>query len=162
MASKEINKEFSNLGLRISRELGKALIEQGHEATGALINSFEWTIKGDSLIVSGNKYWEVVNDGARFSGKQPPISALVKWVRAKGISDPNKTTRQIAFAIAQSIKKDGLQRNWTKTMGKTKEARMGFVEKALEIINRDIDEVIARATQKTVEVSLDKIPSRVG
>ena len=54
----------------------------------------------------GADYIEILNSGRR-SGKRPPIAVLEKWVQSKlGISNAQQR-KQVAFAVANKIAKEG-------------------------------------------------------
>lgn len=75
-------------------------------ASGALINSLNSkvvaTAKKIQLIIEGNDYLENVDQG-RKKGKYPPIRAISKWARIKGIP------QSAVFPIARKIFKFGIK-----------------------------------------------------
>lgn len=78
--------------------------------TGNLKDSFRIVHddEGRPYVASPLVYARVMDEG-RLPGKAPPISALFPWVATKlGGSDPKKI-RSKAFAVAQSIAKNGIE-----------------------------------------------------
>ena len=102
---------------------------------------FYFTSDGDNLkfLFKMNNYWIVFNDGAKWTGakKQPPSDKLESWVRKRGIKlelskrkltkikntkdkgikkqlkaqSYEKKVKQMAFVIARSIGKKGIEAN---------------------------------------------------
>jgi len=108
---KQLAKELLNLE-------AAEIISQGHRATGSLIKSFENPVKDipGGIAIEGlmNRYGLAL-EKKRQPGKPPPVSVLIKWIRTKGISSPNKTTRQIAFAMQEAIRREGIPTTGRKT-----------------------------------------------
>lgn len=83
-----------------------------HKATGKLIDSVHTVVnKGDmqfDVTVSLKDYYYYVEKG-RKSGKRPPYSAILNWIRAKRIvplprqSRKPPTQEQLAFLIQRAI-----------------------------------------------------------
>lgn len=90
---------------------GQELTNQGHRATGQLIDTLENPVTDTSvgIAIDGmmNRYGLAL-EKKRQPGKPPPVSVLIKWIRTKGISSPKRTTRQIAFAIQEAIRREGI------------------------------------------------------
>ena len=99
-----------SLAAEMTLALRKRLLEQGHKATGRGVKSLETRIvpSGDGLLISilGEDYLEFQETGRR-KGSFPPISALEKWVKQKGIAS-GKKAKSIAFAIAKNMQTIGM------------------------------------------------------
>ena len=78
--------------------------------TGQLRDSWRVTQdeNGNYYVGSTLLYAKVMNDG-RLPGKAPPINALFPWVATKLGGSDIKQIRQKAFAVAQSIAKNGIE-----------------------------------------------------
>ena len=112
MAKFEVIKaELDKLGSRLLKEFAKELINQGHKATGSLINSFRKDIlfnpSGYRLTFWCNDYGLYL-EKKRQAGKYVPIAPLMKWIAQKGMASSNKEVRSIAFAISRAIYLEGI------------------------------------------------------
>lgn len=80
-------------------------IELGMNASGQWLNSLEPRVVNGVGEIWGMDYTYWLANG-RKPGKAPPITPLINWVNAKfGIGGTE--AKNIAFAIAQKIKKEG-------------------------------------------------------
>ena len=86
-------------------------------ATGQLLNSLTATVvrtpQGSQLVITYMDYYEAVNLGRRAKKKKVPISALLDWIKIRGIKGRNKRGRfipslSLAFAIQTNIYKYGI------------------------------------------------------
>jgi DNA-binding ferritin-like protein (Dps family) len=87
-------------------------------ASGQLLNSLTATVVSDGkgkseLVITYMDYFEAVNLGRRPQRKKVPISALLDWIRIRGIKGRNKRGRfiknlSLAFAIQTNIYKYGI------------------------------------------------------
>lgn len=95
------------------------LIAEGKRATGNLIKSVrgEVVVEGDvySAVLNVADYYKYVEWGRKAGGKMPPISAILKWVQVKPViprpdtlSRRVPTQKQLAWAIAKSIQRNGI------------------------------------------------------
>ena len=88
------------------RVLAKELRSAGKSASGKLIRSLDYRLSDEAgaihFIFDANDYFTYVDEGRR-PGSYPPIQALDKWARIKGIS------KTAVFAIAKSIYKFGIK-----------------------------------------------------
>lgn len=115
-------------------ELRQNLIALDKDQPGKLLQSIDIKVKQEgSLLVftlSMEDYWKYVDEGRRAGSKMPPISAMLEFIKVRGIKPnnikqvkvKNKTVRkavkqvnrdnalkQVAFAISKSIKKKGIK-----------------------------------------------------
>ena len=102
--------DFNKVGKLIIASLQKELIEQGHDATGNLINSFEQRVievpNSIVLEILMDDYGIYVNEGRAKKRKKVPISALVKWIEQKAIVNGDKKVKSLAFAIPRLCLKE--------------------------------------------------------
>ena len=102
---------FQKVGNFIIKALQMELIEQGHKATGNLVNSFEQRALSlpNSLVLEilMDDYGVYVNNGRKAGGKKVPIDVLVAWIERKAIVSGDKKVKSLAFAIQQTIHKEG-------------------------------------------------------
>ena len=106
-----IKTELDRLGSKMLQKFATELINQGHRATGSLINSFRKDIlfnpSGYRLAFFCNDYGLAL-EKKRQAGKYVPIAPLMRWVAQKGIASSNKEARSIAFAISRAIYLEGI------------------------------------------------------
>ena len=161
--------DFNKVGKLIIASLQKELIEQGHEATGKLINSFEQRVieVPNSIVIEilMDEYGIYVNEGRAKKKKKVPISALVKWIEQKAIVNGDKKVKSLAFAIQQVIwaegsPTDGSSREGTKGSFEftNNGRRKGFID---FVINNELDEVYNELEQQVFEGYDDAIATMV-
>jgi len=99
------------LELEITTALKNRLKAHGHVATGRGLSSLKTRIRaaGDGLIIAiiGEEYLAFQETGRR-AGSFPPVAALERWVKQKGIASEAKQVKRIAFAIAKNMAKIGM------------------------------------------------------
>jgi hypothetical protein len=152
---------FNKVGKLIIASLQKELIEQGHEATGNLVNSFEQRVieVPNSIVIEilMDEYGIYVNEGRKTGGKKVPINVLVDWIERKAIVNGDKEVKSLAFAIQQTIHKEGIP-----TKGSFKFSnngrRKGFID---FVINNELDEVYNELEQQVFEGYDDAIATMV-
>jgi hypothetical protein len=140
--------DYKKIGKLIINELQKELIGQGHEATGNLVNSFEQRVipipDGMALEILMDDYGTYVNNGRKAGGKKVPISVLVEWIERKAIVNGNREVKSLAFAIQQTIFKEG-----SPTAGSfkftTNGRRAGFID---FVIDNELDDVFEELQQE--------------
>ena len=152
---------FNKVGKLIIASLQKELIEQGHEASGNLVNSFEQRVieVPNSIVIEilMDEYGIYVNEGRKTGGKKVPINVLVEWIERKAIVNGDKEVKSLAFAIQQTIHKEGIP-----TKGSFKFSnngrRKGFID---FVINNELDEVYNELEQQVFEGYDDAIATMV-
>lgn len=87
-------------------------------ASGNLYNSLTATVmpgdNGFELVITYADYFKYVNEGRRPLVKRVPLTALLNWIKIRGIKGRNKKGRFIsnlnmAFAIRENIFKYGIR-----------------------------------------------------
>jgi len=87
-------------------------------ASGQLYNSIQYNVIQDGedfiLEISYADYFQYVNRGRRMGVSRVPISALLQWIKLKGIKGRDKKGRfiknlSLAFAIQENIFKFGIR-----------------------------------------------------
>lgn len=153
--------DFKKVGKLIIASLQKELIEQGHEASGNLVNSFEQRVieVPNSIVIEilMDEYGIYVNEGRKSGGKKVPIDVLIQWIYRRGIASGDKEVKNVAFAIQQKIWKEG-----SPTSGSFKFSnngrRKGFID---FVINNELDEVYNELEQQVFEGYDDAIATMV-
>ena len=104
--------DYKKVGKLIIASLQKELLGQGHKATGNLINSFEQRVieLPNSIVIEilMDEYGIYVNEGRKTGGKKVPINVLVEWIERKAIASGDKDVKSMAFAIQNTIHKEGI------------------------------------------------------
>ena len=143
--------DFNKVGKLIIASLQKELIEQGHDATGNLINSFEQRVievpNSIVLEILMDDYGIYVNEGRKTGGKKVPINVLVDWIERRAIVNGDKEVKSLAFAIQQTIHKEGIP-----TKGSFKFSnngrRKGFID---FVIDNKLDNAINELEEQVFE-----------
>ena len=111
---------------RMKRKVGKHYTNAVASGTLEKSLAYRLKIKGSSINVSvyakgkASKYFLAREDGRRAGAKQPPVSAILDWMRIKPIKLRDKETgkfkkptealkKQVAFLIARKIGKQGIK-----------------------------------------------------
>ena len=152
---------YKQVGKLIIASLQKELIEQGHKATGYLVNSFEQRVieLPNSIVIEilMDEYGIYVNEGRKSGGKKVPINVLVDWIEKRAIASGDKEVKSLAFAIQQTIHKEGMP-----TKGSFKFTnngrRKGFID---FVIDNELDEVYNELEQQVFEGYDDAIATIV-
>jgi len=140
--------DFKKVGQFIISSLQKELIEQGHQATGNLVNSFEQRVievpNSIVLEILMDEYGIYVNEGRKTGGKKVPINVLVDWIERRAIVNGDKQVKSLAFAIQQTIHKEGIP-----TKGSFKFSnngrRKGFID---FVINNELDDAVMQLEEQ--------------
>ena len=152
---------YKQVGKLIIASLQKELIEQGHKATGNLVNSFEQRVieLPNSIVIEilMDEYGIYVNEGRKSGGKKVPINVLVDWIEKRAIASGDKEVKSLAFAIQQTIHKEGMP-----TKGSFKFSnngrRKGFID---FVIDNELDGVYNELEQQVFEGYDDAIATIV-
>jgi hypothetical protein len=143
--------DFNKVGKLIIASLQKELIQQGHQASGNLVNSFEQRVieVPNSIVIEilMDEYGIYVNEGRKTGGKKVPINVLVEWIERKAIVNGDKEVKSLAFAIQQTIHKEGIP-----TKGSFKFSnngrRKGFID---FVIDNKLDNAISELEEQVFE-----------
>lgn len=91
----------------------------------------------------------------RKAGKQPPVSAILEWVKKEGIATDPKEQLGTAFAIAKSIGKNGT-RNYIA-------GAPDFVEEVIKKFEDDfIEDVVSVTSDDVAEQVIDRLKKVFG
>lgn len=128
-------------------EMSAELVRQGHRVTGDLIESLfrESRIiqQGDQEVLEGRfLHYGVQMDIGRRPGKMVPISALVDWIRRKGIYTGNRDLISLAWAISVTIMREGVPTRGSRAQGK----RLGWMTDTLNDNEEKIGDMILAST----------------
>lgn len=97
---------LDRIGLKSVQDIRRNLVENDSIASGKLVRSVSHRVReitgGFLFEILADKHWQFVDMG-RKKGKQPPISAIRRWTKQKGID------QGLSFAIARAIGKRGIK-----------------------------------------------------
>jgi hypothetical protein len=133
---------------------------QGHSMTGKVINDIEYKVKQetDNLTIEGYMYAyaNYQAQGAKWPNKRPPIAPLQEYVKNRmGITDEKKS-KSIAFAIAATLKKEGLPTSGGMKYSSTGK-RSDFIGEALKKSEEKLTDVISAMTLNQLNISMDTL-----
>lgn len=149
----EITKEINDICQQLLDRYKQAIKDSDHIASGELANTatFKTRFAGSLFIVSFQLqyYWKYLENGRKPGKKQPPIEPIEKWIEIRHIQPKIKTpdgkpptTKQLAFAIAKSIGKNGIPP--TKLLQNT-------LDNSDDLINQLKDELVKQMEEKLME-----------
>lgn len=95
------------VGAFLVEALQNELLNQGHKATGDLINSINYKIEGLNLIIQTPKNYVTAMENGLPKGHSVPVSALIRWIEIKGIATGEKEIINAAWAIRAAIMREG-------------------------------------------------------
>lgn len=165
--SSEILKEFKT---KLKEALASEFSAQGHTLTGAAERGIEITSDRsdiDLLIeVLAPFYVKFVNQGVKSGnipysgrtgagGKSAYITALTDYAKKRmGVSD--KEARSIAFAIAETHRKEGMPTRGSFSFSSTGD-RLGFVDRVVENMDEQINKLALDLYDGFMETSIDNV-----
>jgi hypothetical protein len=149
MKNDNLKKALDEIGQDIVTGIVQELIRAGKKDTGNLINSIDYnvleTVDGVLLELNAPEYLKYIDEGRRPNSKQPPISAIIPWVRRKGIVVQGaKNERQSAFVIARAIGKNGIR-------------PLNFLKPTIERVIKNKQELIRKMSEDDILSILNKI-----
>jgi len=96
--------------LRDLEKATKAIIAgSGIKQNSDLIKSISWVESEDDSIMTliANDYF-IYTDVGRRKGVMPPVEPLIKWIKKNNIAMRGMTVNEMAFIIANAIKRNGV------------------------------------------------------
>lgn len=166
---------FEGIGAYLRDELRSELAQQGHKATGALMDSIERqvtaTLQEVETRILFRKYGVYVEKGVKASrvpfggsggGKKYSryIEALTKWVLIKRMAFNVPKARGIAFAIAKTHKKQGIPSLGSYAFS-SNGRRKFFLTATIAREEANIIELAQDAGEEVVSEALDTIILRI-
>lgn len=173
--AQQLKANLETLGFYLVDELQNELMQQGHKATGALIQSIEYEIEifnnELSLAISYLEYGLIMENGvspqripfgggAKGGDTSKYISSLMDWIRQKGLEREEKSIKSFAFAIAQKHRKEGLPTQGSYKFAKNGR-RLGFQKYVITENRNKINELIGKDLAQSVSASLDTVISKI-
>lgn len=185
--TKELEKVLSSFGSKLIQKARANLNKKDKRAKGTLFNEMSYNIEktptGVKFVMDfgqAEDYWVFVDQGVegaggfkgsgrkrgqgskfKFGRKQPPLRAILPWIKLKGLKGRDKkgrfiTDKSLGFLIARSIKQRGLER--TRFITKPYEDMIDDLKQDLTVaMAEDIDNSITIEEQPKIEINLSKI-----
>lgn len=144
---RELKLAVDKLGKEYILELTKQLIAADKVASGKLLRSLNYNVievLGNIMLRIGAEGYLRDVDKGRKPGKMPPTSPIKKWIDVRKIKPKDMTRDQLAFVIAKSIKRKGIQPT-------------NVIQKAVDNILKNKSKILAEAASKDVMKQIDKI-----
>ena len=144
---KELKLAVDKLGKEYILELTKQLIAADKKASGKLLRSLNYNdieVLGNVMLIIEAEIYLLDVDKGRNPGKMPPTSPSKKWIDVRKIKPKDMTRDQLAFVIARSIKKKGIQPT-------------NVIQKTIDNILKNKTKILAEAASKDVMKQIDKI-----
>jgi hypothetical protein len=120
--------DLNKVGKLLVDEIKRQLYISNKHASGELINSIKYVVNktGNDIHIQilGKDYLMYVDQG-RKPGRMPPTKPIEKWIPQRGLKVKAKERKSVAFAIAKSIERDGIEPTHV-------------IEKAYRVVMRDI------------------------
>lgn len=149
----ELKKAVNKLGDEFVMELINQLLAADKAASGKLIKSLDYEVVEllDNLMIRlhSEPYLINVDQGRRPGAKPPPASAILPWIKLRGIKGRDSkgkfiTDKSLSFIIARGIGKNGIKAT-------------NVIKKATDNIIKRKTEILAKAATKDVMNALNKI-----
>lgn len=150
----KVKQQLELIGEYIKNSLIVELAQQGHRATGTLMESIEHRVLASSTfaLLHGEFifYGRFVESGRRPGAKRVPVDVLEAWIRQKGFETDAKKVRGMAFAIQRTIFEKGIStpQSWAG------ESTKNFLTKTLDGLADRIEKDIEQAVDEQMEVTI--------
>ena len=145
----------NTLGRKLLIEFSKELTNQGHNGTGKLISSLEKKVVATKntveLEILFEEYGMFLDTGRRPNANKVPVGAIIDWLMQKGLGSLDEDIRSIAFAIQQTIFKEGSPTKYAKRKGK----RTGWFTDTLDKEERNIISFLTTSVGNDIEISVN-------
>lgn len=162
---KTFDRAINDIGKRLVKGFRGELEEQNSIATGKLFFSLKENIEynddeASMTITTDAEYVDVVNNGMK-SGTFPNLTAIKKWIDAKGISYDDENEKElIAYNIAKKIAREGLPSKGGIEKSNNKR-KTKFIEIVAEAYRRRNDDSIHNAISKDIDNIFKQLPKQI-
>ena len=155
---------LEELGEFIVSELAIEFAAQGHKNTGKMIEGLEYRlvedIEGYILEITTDKnYTKYVNSGVpanRIKVGTKMIEGLMRWIEQKGLERGKKKVKNMAWAIAMKMKKEGMPTK-NSLQYSTTGTRTGAIDTVFDRIQNEVLDIIVRINGEELEYQVDQI-----
>jgi len=186
LKTEALEEVFSSFGSKLIEKARANLNKKDKRAKGTLFDQMSYDIEktdtGVKFVMnfgSAEDYWIFVDEGVegaggfkgsgkkrgqgslfKFTNKQPPLSAIIPWIKIKGIKGRDKkgrfiTDKSLGFLIARSIKQKGLER--TRFISKPYDDMIDDLKQDLTTaMAEDMDNSLTIKEQPKLEINLSK------
>lgn len=139
------------------REYRKRLKADGSYASGKASRSLEYDVKirelESELSVIGERYITAISDGRGAGKKAPPSTAILNWMKAKGIKLRDSKGR---FAVLSDYKMRGIAYAISRSIGRNGYVGTGLIDIVYNNIKDTFGEEILQAFGEDIEYTLDR------
>lgn len=155
--SNKLKALLDRYGKEVVKEIQDTLIKNKKVATGALLKSFKSEVIEtnnvlDLKITSSSDYAIIIDKGKQASNKQAPVTPILRWIKAKGLSKGTQRDLSFAYAISKTTNKKNvkglnyLQTSLNKVKGK---------------LSKEINEQLKQEVQQSVYLELKATTSQI-
>ena len=184
LETKALEGVLTNFGSKLIQKARANLNKKDKRAKGTLFNEMSYDIEKTNTGVkfvmdfgSAEDYWLYVDQGVKGAGgykgsgrmrgqgskfkfgkKQPPLRAILPWIKLKGLKGRDKkgrfiTDKSLGFLIARSIKQRGLER--TRFITKPYDDMIEELKKNLTTaMAKDMDSSLEIEKTETIEFNI--------
>jgi hypothetical protein len=155
-----------NYGDEYVKWLVKLLKEAKKIASGRLIRSIDYklvkAVEGYLITIQHEDYLLYVNDGRAKGKKPPPVSAIEKWIKIRGIVPRQKdmSIRTLAIIIAKGISKNSIQPTNVIQKAAEKVKQANFIRRqkidATSIIDAIKNDLLTIGSNKSFQINKKK------
>lgn len=146
--TEEMERGLYQISTFLEADIKQILIDDGHRATGALVDSIKNTVSvgGNVITIEGEMliYGGAVIKGRPAGTKRIPIDALIDYLNAVNFGRGVKETRGVAFHIQKRIFEEGIEPD-------------DFLQKAFDKNDSKIDRVINSSVETALNISIDNL-----
>ena len=137
--------KFQELADQLAFLFQAEILRQGKVASGDLLESVKGeaiaTGSGFAIQATGNTYAIFINKGRKPGTKRVPIDAIIGWIRERGLAGGFGDVESLAFAIQQSIYKNGIKPT-------------PIIDQTIQEVLNVFDNKIAESIEQEVSISL--------
>lgn len=146
---------LNKFGIETVNIIQSNLSSTGTNASGETSQSVKSESTDTGVVVSGNKFINVVETGRR-PGKMPPVSAIQKWLESGKVSFTGKA-ESVAWAIAKTIAKNGS--SLFRSGGRTDIITPAISDERITQLTNDIADESLKLVVTTIDDQIDANPN---
>jgi len=155
--SNKLKTMLDRYGKEVVKEIQDTLTQNKKVATGSLLKSFKSEVIEtnnvlDLKITSSSDYAIIIDKGKQASNKQAPVTPILRWIKAKGLSKGTQRDLSLAYAISKTTnKKNTKGLNYLQTS----------LNKVKSKLSKEINSEIKQEVQQSVYLELKTLNSQL-